>query len=175
MFDYRPRLVGDLLRLRPVSADDWTGLSAVGCDPEVWAGHPDRERYREENFRRYFEDGLASRRALVAVDPDDVVLGWSRYSHEFVEPNEVEVGWTFLGRAYWGGDHNREMKALMLSHAFQFVDRVILRIAENNGRSQRAAEKIGAKLIPGRVTPGSAGSPASLYYGIDRLPDRMSA
>ena len=58
--------------------------------------------------------------------------------------SEVEVGWTFLARAYWGGRYNGEMKRLMLRHAFRFVNHVVLLIAPTNIRSQRAAERIGA-------------------------------
>ncbi len=35
----------------------------------------------------------------------------------------------------------------MLSHAFQFVDKVIFEIGATNLRSRRAIEKVGAKLI----------------------------
>jgi len=56
----------------------------------------------------------------------------------------VEIGWTFLGRAYWGGRYNGEMKRLMLDHAFRSVNRVIFVIGPDNRRSQRAVEKLGA-------------------------------
>ena len=36
------------------------------------------------------------------------------------------------------------MKQLMLAHAFKFVESVIFYVGENNIRSQRATEKIGA-------------------------------
>ena len=49
-----------------------------------------------------------------------------------------------MARKYWGGRYNREMKQLMLSHAFQFVENVVFFVGENNIRSQKATEKIGA-------------------------------
>jgi RimJ/RimL family protein N-acetyltransferase len=36
------------------------------------------------------------------------------------------------------------MKQLMLTHAFKFVENVVFFIGENNIRSQKATEKIGA-------------------------------
>jgi N-acetyltransferase len=36
------------------------------------------------------------------------------------------------------------MKQLMLAHAFQFVENVVFFVGENNIRSQKATEKIGA-------------------------------
>ena len=66
------------------------------------------------------------------------------------------------------GDYNGEMKRLMLAHAFRFVDRVILRIGETNARSRRAAEKIGAKLQPGRRAPEPMPGVVHLFYAIER-------
>jgi len=40
-----------------------------------------------------------------------------------------------------------ELKSLMLEHAFRFIDRVVFVVGENNLRSQKALEKIGAKLL----------------------------
>ena len=58
--------------------------------------------------------------------------------------SEIEIGWTFLVRKHWGGTTNREVKRLMLDHAFTFVDTVVFWVGEANWRSQRAMEKIGA-------------------------------
>jgi N-acetyltransferase len=150
MFDFQPRLAGDLVELRPLVASDWKELHAAASDPLIWAQHPQPNRHEEEVFRVYFEEGLASGGALVARDrASDAVIGSSRYSTKFVQPDEMEIGWTFLRRSHWGGAYNREMKLLMLGHAFGHVDTVILRIGDQNSRSRRAAEKIGGILIGG--------------------------
>ena len=167
--DWQPRLQGRLLQLRPVTAEDRAPLFAAASDPRIWALHPASDRWQEAVFRAYFEDRLASGGALVAVEvASGAVIGWSSYSGEFVEPGEIEIGWTFLGRDYWGGAYNGEMKRLMLAHAFRFVDRVILRIGETNARSRRAAEKIGAKLQPGRRAPEPMPGVTHLFYAIER-------
>ena len=59
----------------------------------------------------------------------------------------LEIGWTFLAKAFWGGSYNRELKSLMIGHAFRFVDRVVFVAGEGNLRSQRALEKIGASRL----------------------------
>jgi RimJ/RimL family protein N-acetyltransferase len=167
--DWQPRLEGRLLSLRPVTSEDFAPLFAAASDPEVWALHPASDRWREDVFRAYFEDGLKSGGALVAVDQaSGRVIGWSRYWPEFVAPGEIEIGWTFLARAYWGGAYNGEMKRLMLAHAFQFVDRVILRIGETNARSRRAAEKIGARLQEGRRGQEPMPGVVHLFYAIEK-------
>jgi len=66
----------------------------------------------------------------------------------------VEIGWTFLARSHWGGVYNREMKSLMLTHAFRFAERVVFVIGPQNWRSRKAVEKIGGVLIGTRPGPG---------------------
>lgn len=169
-FDWQPRLQGRLLRLRPVARADFEPLFRIASDSRVWALHPASDRHQEAVFRAYFEDGLASGAALAVVaEETGAVIGWSRYSDEFVEPGEIEIGWTFLGRDWWGGAYNGEMKRLMLAHAFRFVERVILRIGETNARSRRAAEKIGARLQPGRRGAEPMAGVVHLFYAVEKV------
>lgn len=150
--DLQPHLVGDLLELRPLRADDWQALFAAASDPKIWELHPVPQRYTENVFREYFREALESRGALVAVDrKTQKIIGSSRYCwHE--PAGELEIGWTFLDRAHWGGTCNGEMKRLMLGHAFTFAERIIFRVGATNLRSRRAVEKIGAVLTQRRET-----------------------
>jgi hypothetical protein len=71
---------------------------------------------------------------------DDRIIGFSRY-HGYDEKRcEIEIGWTFLARSHWGGTCNRELKRLMLHHAFKFVSSVIFLVEADNLRSERAGE-----------------------------------
>jgi RimJ/RimL family protein N-acetyltransferase len=151
-FDCQPTLQGHLLELRPLRADDFQGLYAVASDPLIWEQHPFRDRYKEEVFREFFREALESGGALIALDSKDGrVIGSSRF-HGYDEANsEIEIGWTFLGRSYWGGVYNREMKRLMLRHAFRFVNSVIFVVGVTNWRSQKAMEKIGGVRVGSRV------------------------
>lgn len=143
-FNYQPTLEGRLLKLRPLLSEDFDDLYGVASDPLIWEQHPDSERYREDLFREFFRDAIESGGALIAIDvASGKVIGSSRYYAYNEEQSEVEIGWTFIARLYWGGVYNREMKRLMLEHAFQFVENVILLIDMQNMRSQKAAEKIG--------------------------------
>jgi RimJ/RimL family protein N-acetyltransferase len=142
--DRLPTLIGELLELRPLRADDFNALFRVASDPLIWVQHPDSNRYQEAIFRTFFKEALESGGALVAINrATGQIIGSSRF-HDFDEANSVvEIGWTFLARAYWGGKYNGEMKRLMLEHAFTSVNRVIFVIGPENRRSQRAVEKIG--------------------------------
>ena len=86
------------------------------------------------------------------------IIGSSRYYEYNAERREVMVGFTFVERAFWGGAYNGELKSLMLDHAFRFVDRVIFQVGENNFRSRKALEKIGAQFLNRTELPGPNGS-----------------
>jgi len=147
-FDFQPKLVGTHIALRPATEGDFEPLYAIAADPLIWAVHPVPERSQRPVFRTYFDDALGDQGGLVAIDQASGNLaGFSRYSQRFVGPEEIEIGWTFLGRDYWGGTYNGEMKQLMLAHALQSFPRVIFRIGEDNVRSRRAIEKIGGTWI----------------------------
>jgi RimJ/RimL family protein N-acetyltransferase len=83
---------------------------------------------------------------LISDASSGTVIGSSRYHGYDPSRSEVEIGWTFLARACWGGPCNGEVKRLMLDHAFQSVDSVIFLVGPANYRSRRAVEKIGGVL-----------------------------
>jgi len=144
-FHLQPTLQGELLELRPLRPEDFPELFAVASDPLIWEQHPNKDRYKEEVFKVFFHEAMECGGAFLVIDrTDGRVIGSSRYNGYDPNKSEIEIGWTFLGRSYWGGDFNREMKKLLLEHAFQFVDRVIFVVGPGNIRSQRALEKIGA-------------------------------
>jgi len=52
-FDLQPLLKGDLLELRPLGREDFHRLYAVASDPLIWEQHPEKDRYKEEIFKRF--------------------------------------------------------------------------------------------------------------------------
>src|SRR5437667_5601522 len=95
----------------------------------------------------------------------------SRFHGYDKEKSEIEIGWTFLARSHWGGVFNREMKQLMLGHAFRFVDNVIFLVGPRNLRSRRAVEKIGGVRVGSRL---DGGGHDSLVYQITALNGRRA-
>ncbi len=161
-FDSQPTLQGELVELAPLAPEDSEGMFAVASDPLLWEQHPAHDRYKREVFFVLFHELLASQGALTIRDRrDGRIIGASRY-HGFDETaSEVEIGWTFLARAYWGGKYNKEAKQLMLRHAFRFVKRVIFVIGTQNVRSQRAIEKLGGVRVGSRAD--TAGRDSYVY------------
>lgn len=169
-FELQPSLRGELLELRPLRPDDFADLYAAASDPGIWEQHPMSDRWKREVFEKFFAEALESGGALVAIDrKTGAVVGSSRYYGFDPERKTVVIGYTFLTRACWGGRHNAEFKALMLDHAFRFVDAVLFHVDETNARSRRAMEKIGG-VLSGRLekTKPDGAPRAMLVYRIEK-------
>jgi len=167
--DFQPTLTGPSVIVRPIAADDWVGLFAAGSDPDIWKVHPRSDRYTEPVFREYFDSAVASKTAFVFVDRStDRLIGSSRYYGFDAERSKIEIGWTFIVRSHWGGKANREVKRLMLDHAFGFVDTVIFWVGEKNWRSLGAMEKIGGVRRKGLFTRELSGPVPHVIFEIGK-------
>jgi N-acetyltransferase len=148
MFDFQPYLDVELVVMRPMVEADFELLYAVASDPHIWAVHPTHERWQRPVFRANIDEAYAEKGGLVAIDNvTGGIIGFSRYSQVAVGPDDIEIGWSFLAREYWGGRYNRDMKRIMVAHALRAFDRVVFRVGETNVRSRRAMEKIGGVQI----------------------------
>ncbi len=167
--DLQPTLVGENLLLRPLTEADWDAMYSVACDPMLWEVHPAWDRYKEPVFREYFAGAIASRGALAVIERETGhIVGGSRYANFASDRNEIEIGWSFLARKCWGGTYNREMKSLMLTHAFRFFDSIRFNIGATNVRSRRAVEKIGA-VLDGEYIPEAINGVPPVLHVIYRL------
>ncbi len=143
-FDLQPNLKGELIELRPLSSEDWDDLFSVASDPLIWEQHPESDRYKEDVFKLFFREALEGGGAFVIIDTkSQQIIGSTRFHGYDPEKSEIEIGWTFLARNYWGGRYNRELKQLMLTHVFKFVESVVFYVGQTNIRSQKATERIG--------------------------------
>lgn len=178
--DRQPVLEGERLFLRPLREGDWDALYAVASDRELWAVHPSHDRWQEPVFRAFFDDALAKGGALAIVDKHVLssaegasgeVIGSSRF--QFCDREEedgaLEIGWSFIARAYWGKGYNAEFKRLMLEHAFRHVDRVVFRVGADNVISRKAMANIGGRLTGATYVEERAGRPVEhVVYEITR-------
>lgn len=167
--DLQPTLVGDAVRLRPLLAADFEELYHVASDPQIWAMHPDSERYKREIFKaRYFDGALASHGALAILERDSRrIIGSSRYYEWNPDANAICIGYTFIERNHWGKGTNRELKQLMLAHIFQWVDTVWFHVGKINWRSRRAVEKLGATLSHEQERELDGKPYTQLYYKLE--------
>lgn len=145
-FSVQPILENENIKLIPLLESDFDRLFAVAADPEVWAMHPNKERYKREVFQNFFIGALESKGAFLVMDKNsEEVLGSTRF-YDFNENNRsILIGYTFYGTKSWGKNINSAVKKMMLDYIFQFVDQVIFHVGKDNVRSVKAMMKLGAE------------------------------
>lgn len=147
-FDIQPTLVGDKVMLRPLRDDDFEALYAVAADPDIWAMHPYRNRYKREVFEGFFVEAMASKGAFAIFDQTTgKMIGSTRFANYDSVASDIEIGWTFFACSHWRGGCNREVKALMLRYIFPHVGSVVFQVGASNFRSRTAVERLGGKLV----------------------------
>lgn len=150
----QPILKNAKVSLRPLRQGDFESVYKVAKDPGIWEQHPCK-RYLKDEFETFFSESIASKGALVITDnTTGELIGSSRYQELEGFENGIEIGWSFLGRDYWGGVFNKSVKDLMMAHAFNHVDHVVYFVDKGNIRSQKAVLKIGGRQIETGELPG---------------------
>ncbi len=145
-------LEGAHVRLEPLKLDHLDALCEVGLDEELWRWIPIQVRTREEmlDYIRLAldlqEKGSALPFATIQRSTGRVV-GSTRYMNIDKPNRHVEIGATWIGRAWQRTAINTEAKYLMLRHAFERLGclRVELKTDVLNEKSRNAILGIGAK------------------------------
>lgn len=141
----QPVLENEDFILYPLQEDDFAELYAVASDPEVWEQHPNKDRWKEDVFRNFFEGAMQSKGAFRIVDKSTgKTIGSTRIYDEDEAAGSTFVGYTFYAKQYWGKGINPAVKALMLDYLFQFVSVVRFHVGAGNLRSRIAITRLGA-------------------------------
>ncbi|MGH8362661.1 MAG: GNAT family N-acetyltransferase [Gammaproteobacteria bacterium] len=146
-----PVLEGSHVRLEPLSLSHLDDLCAVGLDPELWRWMPNQMRDRDE-MRAFVASALneeqsgVSRPFATVLKATDRVVGSTRYLNMDSRNRRVEIGYTWIGKAWQRSVVNTEAKYLMLRHAFETLNcvRVELKTDALNERSRAAILRLGA-------------------------------
>ena len=150
-FDVEPvTLEGTLVRLEPLSQGHAPALLEAGSDDDLWRFMTIERPRTLADVERYVAAALAQdagRQVPFATieRASGRTVGSTRYFDVRPRDRGVEVGYTWIGRAWWGSAINPEAKRLMLAHAFETLgaERVQLKTDARNLRSQAAMAKLG--------------------------------
>ncbi|MEU1085594.1 GNAT family N-acetyltransferase [Streptomyces sp. NPDC005576] len=144
-------LAGTHVRLEPLTHDHHDGLCEAIRDGELWKLHVTLVPHPHD-VGAFIDDALAARSAgtQLAYATIDLATGRIAGSTRFMAislPNRrLEIGFTFLGRAWQRTAVNTEAKLLMLSHAFETLamNRVEFLTDVRNSTSRAAITRLGA-------------------------------
>ena len=145
-------LVGKHVILEPLRRDHVTALWPHANEPEIWKFMPYGEVDSPERLQWLVDEMLRRQEVgndlpFVQIDPiKQTAIGMTRYMTIERANKSLEIGGTWLGKAYRRTPVNTEAKYLLMQHAFESLGaiRVQLRTDLRNERSQRAIERIGA-------------------------------
>lgn len=141
-----PVLTGPRLRLEPLAPSHAAGLLAA-ADEEVFAHLPYPRPLTVQQMSDWIRNALdQDQRQPYAIVTGQGVAGTTSYWYADPVRGQIEVGSTWLGRAWWGTGVNAEAEHLMFAHAFEVLGfaKVAFRTDAANLRSQRALARLGA-------------------------------
>ena len=170
-------LMGNWVRLEPLSLEHVPGLAAIGLDDSIWQYMPYGLMHNEADIRGWVLGilKLASEGSDVPFAVIDLgsncVAGATRYMEIRPHHRGLEIGGTWYGAAYRRTRVNTESKYLLLQHAFETLHciRVQLKTDSRNERSQRAIERLGAVregLLRNHLILPDGHVRDSIYYSI---------
>jgi RimJ/RimL family protein N-acetyltransferase len=147
MFSIQPILENENVKLIPLQNSDFEDLYKVASDPLIWEQHPNKDRYKKETFKTFFEGAMISKGAFLITDKKSSEIAGSTRFYDYDEnENSIFIGYTFYARKFWGSKLNPQVKKLMIDHIFQYVDSVKFHVGKDNIRSQKAMEKLEAEF-----------------------------
>ncbi len=145
-------LEGAHVRLEPLSLEHHARLCEVGLDETLWRWIPVPVRTPGE-MMAYIEKALREQARGVSLPfvlvekASGRTIGSTRYMNIDKEHHRVEIGSTWVARAWQRTAVNTEAKYLLLRHAFETLGciRVELKTDSLNTQSRAAILRIGAR------------------------------
>ncbi len=153
-----PTLIGRHVSLEPLTVHHADEIAMAGSGDRSTFGYtqvPDGPDEAAE-YVAWLLDDAAHRRAAPFVQrraTDGVVVGCTRFLNPSwplgrKDPDEVEIGGTWLAASAQRTPLNTDAKLLLLTHAFEgwAVQRVAICTDARNSQSRQAIERIGARF-----------------------------
>ncbi|WP_400192787.1 GNAT family N-acetyltransferase [Hymenobacter sp. B81] len=140
------------VRLRPLEASDFEALKQIAFDPEIWrytlTPAPRDNVALAAYLAQALQDREAGRRYPFAIIDLETgrLAGSTSYGSFALADQRLEIGWTWLGRAFQRTGINRAAKHLLLKYAFGELgcERVELKTDARNHASREAMRRMGA-------------------------------
>jgi RimJ/RimL family protein N-acetyltransferase len=145
-------LTGAHVRLEPLANAHLAGLTEVGLDQELWRWIPTPVR-TQEAMAAYIDTALDEQARGISLpfaimeQATGRAIGSTRYGNIDRTHYRVEIGWTWVARAWQRTAINTEAKYLLLRHAFETLgcQRVELKTDSLNEKSRAAILRVGAQ------------------------------
>jgi RimJ/RimL family protein N-acetyltransferase len=145
-------LVGERVRLEPLSHRHFEDLSVAGREAEIWRWMP-TEHYAPDSMAAFISGALtecAQRKAAPFATIDmtrSIAVGSTRYHYIEPEHRRLEIGVTWISPMFQRSHINTEAKLLQLWYAFEVLGcrRVEFKADAENIKSRNAILRLGAR------------------------------
>jgi RimJ/RimL family protein N-acetyltransferase len=115
-------LENDHILLRPISEQDFSLLQSLADDPSLWI-YFTQDLSVESDFLKWVEPAIKAERLqfVVIEKASNTIVGSTAFGNYSPADKRIEIGWTWLGRAYHGSGINLQMKLLMVQYCFEVL------------------------------------------------------
>lgn len=153
-FEHEYILENDRIKLIPLKHEDYLPLLPYAIkEPDLWS-YSLVSAKGKKGMRNYVDKALVGREDktqypfVIQDKKTSNIIGSTRFYNYLPDHDYIYIGYTWLGKKYWGTGINRNIKCLMLKFAFETIgiQRVQLEADADNIRSIKAMEKIGATV-----------------------------
>lgn len=151
LFTTTPTLRGRHMSLEPLQREHAPALAEAADDGELWKLWYTMVPARG-NAEAYIETALQQRDAGLSLpfavrDAQGTIVGSTRYCNIAAAHRRVEIGYTWYAQRVQRTALNTEAKRLLLTHAFETMQCVVVQFCTHwfNQQSRAAIARLGAK------------------------------
>ncbi len=172
MFD---QLIGEKVKIVPMEKKHVQGLYEIAVEQDVWNHLPENVQTIND-MQSFVEKALEGKESkkefpFVVLSHNEQIIGSTRFLDISNTNKSLEIGWTWYSPSVWGTNTNTECKYLLLKHCFETMNliRIQFKTDEQNIRSQKAIEKLGAVkegILRNHMVRANGTYRNSVYYSI---------
>ncbi len=125
--DFTIELQTDKIRLRPVKPEDYSSLLTLTNDASMWTWFTS-DLSVSGNLKEWISEAVEQtsarqRLAFTIIDPEqNLLIGSTSFGNISERDKRIEIGWTWIGKSFWGKRFNDRAKFLMLQYCFEELD-----------------------------------------------------
>jgi RimJ/RimL family protein N-acetyltransferase len=127
MIDFDLELQSDYILLRPTTSEDIADFAVLTADKPMWVYFTNDLSDKTE-LETWVNDALIqkenkTRLPFTIIDKKtNNLIGSTSFGNISYRDKRIEIGWTWLGKKYWGKGVNDEAKHLMIQYCFEHLD-----------------------------------------------------
>lgn len=123
LFEQNIILESDFVLLKPLSIEDKNGFTKIAFDKDIWRYSVNRI-YDEVELDQFISEAISSKEKqlrfpFTIIDKvKNKIAGSTSFGNYSSKDKRIEIGWTWLGKEFWGTGINQHCKKLLIDFAF---------------------------------------------------------